>query len=335
MKKYVFLIFTVALVMSCALAVASDENSKVYTVPGYKYILLENGNAEIVEYIGKGIDIVIPDDLDGHPVVSIGDRAFDNCSEIRSVVISEQITSIGVNPFTRCDKLMKIYVSPDHPVFSILEGVLFSKTDKRLICYPYSATDNGYDIPKGIRIIGDYAFFECKSLSKIGLPETLDEIGENAFANCKGLIEIRMAGSINKIGKRAFYECELLNEVVLQEGTNYIGEEAFSYCTSLNRIDLPTTVNCIADDTFKYCKSLVRIRIPEGVTNVGKRAFYNCKSLKDIILPESLVSIDDGAFREGPLDAVFLVEHNSYASQWCKEKNMVHIYFDSHFWLDE
>ena len=61
----------------------------------YKYVLLDNGTAEIVKYTGKADTLTIPADLDGHSVTSIGNWAFHWCTSLRSINIPDSVTSIG------------------------------------------------------------------------------------------------------------------------------------------------------------------------------------------------------------------------------------------------
>ena len=129
-----------------------------YIFEDYTYILLPDGTAEIVNYSGDTEEIVIPSDFNGIPVTSIGDDAFRDCSSLTSVsipdsvtyigdtafeycrltsvTIPDSVTSMGVNPFIRCFVLTDIIVSPEHPVFTTIDGVLFNKSEKKLICYP-------------------------------------------------------------------------------------------------------------------------------------------------------------------------------------------------------
>ncbi len=78
---------------------------------GYRYTLDADGNAEIIYYIGEETEVVIPSALDGHPVTTIGDRAF-NRSKITSVVIPSSVTTIGESAFFCCEGLTEIEI-PD------------------------------------------------------------------------------------------------------------------------------------------------------------------------------------------------------------------------------
>lgn len=72
-------------------------------------------------------------------LASIGDYAFSYCNSLKNVVIPDSVTTIGENPFKKCKDLASIMISPDHPTLATINGVLFDKTDKRLIWYPMSS----------------------------------------------------------------------------------------------------------------------------------------------------------------------------------------------------
>ena len=101
----------------------------------------------------------VPDSVTG-----IGDRAFYSCGNLAGVTIPDSVADVGANPFVCCDELREIGVSPDHPYLEITDGVLFSKPDKRLICYPCAFAAPDYTVPGGTRNIGGSAFVYSTSL---------------------------------------------------------------------------------------------------------------------------------------------------------------------------
>ena len=66
-------------------------------------------------------------------LTSIGDGAFARCKKLYSIELPESIASIGGNPFSGCERLTSIRVSLDHPYLATIDGVLFSKPDRRLV----------------------------------------------------------------------------------------------------------------------------------------------------------------------------------------------------------
>ena len=115
-------------------------------------------------------------------------------------------------------------------MFATIDGVLFNKTEKKLVCYPYGFTATEYQVPKGIRSIGDYAFYSCKSLTAITLPEGLTSIGDSAFIGCRSLAAITLPESVTSIGELAFSSCSSLTAITLPESLESIGTDAFADC---------------------------------------------------------------------------------------------------------
>lgn len=126
--------------------------------------------------------VTIPDS-----VTSIGDCAFSLCDSLTSITIPDSVEQIGTNPFTVCSALKSISVSPEHPYFATIDGVLFRKADKALISYPAGISSSTYTIPQGITAIGDSAFYYCDSLTSVSIPNSVTSIGDYAFGDCSNL----------------------------------------------------------------------------------------------------------------------------------------------------
>ena len=123
-----------------------------------------------------------------------------------------------------------------------------------------------------------------KATGKIVIPESVTEIGEYAFFDCKSLTEIVIPNSVTEIGKSAFQGCSSLTEVVIPEGVTKIGEWAFNYCSSLTKVVIPNSVTEIGGTAFAHCTSLTKVVIPENVTGIAANAFEGCTSLESIIV---------------------------------------------------
>ena len=111
-------------------------------------------------------------------VTSIGDCAFEGCRDLISVTISDGVMSIGENPFEYCYSLTQINVSPDNEYLYVTNGVLFSRPDCRLVCYPCAFFSETYSIPEGIQVIGQRAFCVCRELTSVTIPASVTVIGE-------------------------------------------------------------------------------------------------------------------------------------------------------------
>ena len=219
-----------------------------------------NERVTITRYNGTRSNLIIPGEIEGYSVTSIGWHAFDLCTSLTSINIPDSVTSIGDGAFYGCSSLSSI------------------------------------SIPDGVTSIGEYAFRDCTSLTSITIPDSVTSIGECAFYPCSSLSSINIPDSVTSIGESAFRDCTSLTSINIPNSVTNIGWYAFSGCTDLTSINIPDGVTSIGDWTFNDCSSLTSINIPNSVTSIGKTAFHCCSSLSSINIPDNVTSIGDGAF---------------------------------------
>ena len=195
--------------------------------------------------------VTIPDS-----VTSIGDCAFSLCDSLTSITIPDSVEQIGTNPFTVCSALKSISVSPEHPYFATIDGVLFRKADKALISYPAGISSSTYTIPDSVTSIGDNAFYFCESLTSVTIPDSVTAIGDSAFSYCDSLTSVSIPDSVTSIGDEAFYSCSSLTSVNIPDSVTAIGNRAFYYCDSLTSVSIPNSVTSIGDYAFGDCSNL-------------------------------------------------------------------------------
>jgi hypothetical protein len=75
------------------------------------------------------------------------------------------------------------------PQFTDTDGVLFDKLENRFLRYPAAKKDTSYTILSGVTVIADKAFFGCKGLTTLNIPESVTSIGGH-FWGCKNLNHI-------------------------------------------------------------------------------------------------------------------------------------------------
>ena len=218
-------------------------------------------------------------------VTSIGDHAFDQCSNLASVTIPKGVTNIGKFTFYECSSLTSVTIPKG--VMSIGMGVFDGCTSLSSVT-----------IPEGVTSIGISAFVGCSGLTSITLPVSVTSIGGGAFAGCTGLTSIIIPEGVTSIGEGAFSGCSSLTGVIIPEGVTEIEEDTFRMCSSLTSITLPESMTAIGDYAFWDCTGLTSITIPAAVTSIGQSAFFGCTSLTGITLPAGLTSIGDSAFWE-------------------------------------
>ena len=119
-------------------------------------------------------------------------------------------------------------------------------------------------LPDTIESIGEFAFFRCRSLTEINIPEKLTEISKGML-DLSGLESFTVSGNVKQIGAVAFYGCRDLKSVRICEGVSEIGEAAFYNCTGLETLELPRSIQKISE------------------YNATANPFYNCFNMTVIV----------------------------------------------------
>ena len=219
------------------------------------------------------------------------------------------------------------------------EGVLTISGSGDMHDYVYSSPwhENGNQIrsvlmENGVTGIGNFAFFECISLTSMTIPDSVTCIGNCAFKDCSSLASVTIPDSVASIGVYAFCGCTSLKSVTIPDSVTSIGDYAFGFCTSLTGIwvdggsshyfsdasgvlfnkdktvlaqcpgafsgsyVIPDGVTSINDAAFVNCTSLTSVTIPDGVTNIGYEVFAGCTSLANMVLPNGVTRIGAEAF---------------------------------------
>ena len=166
-------------------------------------------------------------------------------------------------------------------------------------------------IPSSVEFIGGGAFDGCTDLTSIDLSKAtgLTTIEAGAFDGCRGLtsIDLSKATGLTTIRVGAFYGCSGLTSINIPEGVTTIGAWAFGGCSSLNiRVDENNTkyssVNGMLLDKEKtiliaYPSAKGTVTVPTSVTTIGEYAFDGCSGLTSISIPSSVTSIGSLAFK--------------------------------------
>ena len=188
----------------------------------------------------------------------IGDYSFERCRNLGFITIPDTVKSIGVNPFNGCSNL-QVNVSPKHPALAVKYGVLFSKSDKRLVIFTRDAKE--YEIPQGILCIDDCAFSNCK-IQKIVMPDSVISIGIAAFYGTD-LKQINIPDSVTIIGISDFGNCSNLSSVEIGCNVTSIGKQAFEHCYKIRELSIPESVKDIGEEAFP--PEAVLVVIPDSI----------------------------------------------------------------------
>ena len=205
-------------------------------------------------------------------VTSIGEHAFENCSDLTSVTIPNSVTSIGGSAFWCCRGLTSVTIG------------------------------------NSVTSIGEDAFYNCSDLTSVTIGNSVTSIGGGAFEDCSGLTSVTIPNSVTSIGVRAFYDCSGLttlnfNAINCQDFEEYYGYDngnryyPFSG-TSLTTVNIGDSVQRIPANFVRDCSGLTSVTIGNSVTSIGEDAFYNCSGLTSVTIGNSLTSIGYRAFYE-------------------------------------
>ncbi|MCM1159531.1 MAG: leucine-rich repeat domain-containing protein, partial [Clostridium sp.] len=186
---------------------------------------------------------------------------------------------------------------------------------------------------KKVTSIGNKAFWNCRGLTGIEIPDSVADIGYGAFLNCSSLTSIRVEennqyycseeGVLFTKDKSELLCCPAgkKGQYIVSDSVTSIGDFAFSVCSSLTGIEMPDSVTSIGNFAFMLCSSLTGIEIPDSVTRIGSHAFYMCSGLTSIEIPDSVTSIENGVFDDcSRLTDIHVEENNQY---YCSEEGVL------------
>ena len=265
---------------------SSTENLKTESL-GLEYILNEDNNSYSVVSIGtcQDTDIVIPSKYEDKPVTVIWANAFNGYTSLKSITIPESVTSIGGDAFYDT-AYYNNEENWENDVLYIGTHLIRAKT----------SINGTYTIKDGTKCIASSAFYECKNLTSITMPESVTTVGSEVFYECDNLTSITMPESVTTMGSMVFWKCKKLTNVVLSSNLTSIESWTFYQCNTLLNIIIPDSVTLIGSSAFEYCKKLETVQIGNGVVIIGSKAFAECNSLTSIEIPNSVETIGDEVF---------------------------------------
>ena len=147
-----------------------------------------------------------------------------------------------------------------------------------------------FDVPEGIRILGERAF-QDSLFSSVSLPESLVKIGVNCFRRSEiKKVVFSYNCNLEIVGEQAFYKTEDLTNIILPRRCKHVNMLAFA-SSGLQEVLLPDNVEWIGFGAFMDTP-LKNIRIPRNIAHVGTNIFSGCNNLQHIYVPEDVIKKD-------------------------------------------
>ena len=302
--------------------------------------------------------VTIPDG-----VTSIKSFTFSNCFNLTSVTIPDSVTSIERDAFTGCASLTKVtyagtmqqwqdmgYRTPaecsdgtiwgwgncgsqgDNLTWTLINGLLtISGTGEMREYFHSSAPWCDYrnliysvSVQEGVTSIGEYAFYDCTSLTSVAISEGVTSIGQYAFNNCTSLTSVIIPVSVTAINLNTFTGCTGLS-MMTYNGTaeqwmamNFKFPAACADGTVLDWGSCNRDLSYILDGNgvlaitgsgtiisysrpenvpwYAYRAQIKEVTLPDGITRVGTNVFYDCVNLESISIPDGVETIGQSAF---------------------------------------
>lgn len=272
-------------------------------IDGKEVQVIGANSFEVKQYRENVTEIIIPDTvlaIEGsafwgyHKLVSvkfssnllyIGLSAFSLCSSLGHVDIPPSVIAINGNPFGGCDELSSIELN-ENQLFDLREGVLYSKVNNGLICYPGALNNNSFMVSEAVAEIEAEAFLGNEKLSSIKVRDGTKKIGESAFQDCSELTSIELSETIEEIGQYAFARCDKLRKVILPPKVQVLKKGVFS-CSSIEQIILPKELTKIESEVFFECESLNELHLNNNIKEIDALAFQNSGIISLSISPNN------------------------------------------------
>ncbi len=285
---------------------------------------VKDGKVSMTAYIGGDTVVVIPETIEGMPVVAIGSEFFPEGATVSELFIPDTVSAIEANALGHCQDLTTLCTPMAAASGKTFFGSLFGSET-----YETNAAAVPSSLATLILTDGDtiapYAFYDC-DFEAVFLPETITEIGEFAFYGNEKLVYIPLADTaLTSVGDRAFANCYELLSLEIPTTVEHMGYAMLEGCAKLETLTIPFTgasreplpVESETDegvspttDHFAYIfgarayvhskgylpLSIFRVTLQLGCGDIPANAFFECDSIREVIIPSGVTAVGHRAF---------------------------------------
>ena len=306
----------------------------VYQCGDYSYTVTYG--AHITACNSEEENIVVPQELNGVPVVSIQREAFSFMStpNMKAITLPEGVHHLRymgiyaisrleeINapstlawsrdewiPFLGCDGVSHVNIAEGNPYIQNVDEVIYSRDGAVVLWCPVSFAADTYVVAEGTKIIGAEAFRGCRNIRKIVLPETVEEINNSAFMQCYGLEEINIPGGCVKLCTSAFQDTAL-KKIHLPASLEYVGGGVFGRCAQLEEITMDEGCKnyCVWHDSLYHIIYMNDENGTETLYGMELLAYPAARAATHYDVPEGTIYICGQALSSSQLETVTLPE---------------------------
>ena len=229
-------------------------------------------------------------------VRSIGDYAFYDCKNMECLTLGGGIRSCGAEAFEGCYNLRSLHIPS---VYSWCHIAFANRNANPLFFAEHllvmGTKVTSLNIPMGIETINDYAFTYAVGIKDVTIPSTLKTIGKDAFEGCDNIDKVNISSI--KAWCNIDFESEWANPLSLAHnlyldgakvsdvdvsGVKNIYSYTFINCNTIHSFKADNALESIGKDAFRNCPALTSVSLGAGVQSIGKQAFMNCKQLTSV-----------------------------------------------------
>lgn len=273
LRNSISVILSVLIVLSAAMCVPVTASAATYDSDpnDFKYSYDYGSTlANIYGYTGNSEYVKIPSKINGYTITGINTQAFKNNKKLKGIIIPDTVTYVEDSLFSGCISLTDV------------------------------------DLGKGITVITNGMFYNCKNLESLTIPEQIERFydsysytgnsSDKPFEGCVNLKNIYFkAKDISLV--RHYLNLPSLTNIVIASTVDSLPDGAFSGYNYIENVTFENGLMVLPDSCFKNCTSLKNITLPDSMMSVGKSAFENCYNIKSVTFSENLNTIDDSAFK--------------------------------------
>ena len=272
LKNSLSVILSVLIVISAALCVPVTASAATYDSDpnNFKYSYSYGStNANIYGYTGNSEYVKIPSKINGYTITGINTQAFKNNKKLKGIIIPDTVTYVEDSLFSGCISLTDV------------------------------------DLGKGITVITNGMFYNCKNLESLTIPEQIERFydrysytgnsSDKPFEGCVNLKNIYFKAK--DISLVRYLSLPSLTNIVIGSTVESLPDRAFSGYKYLENVTFENGLLVLPNECFKNCTGLKSITLPDSMMSVGKSAFENCYNIKSVTFSENLNTIADSAFK--------------------------------------